>query len=158
MPPGDYYGSWRAMDEFSANGKIRAAGVCNFLPELLAGLCRNTDTIPAVSRVEMRPFFRQDGAGMAMYGEQIALREKIVLSIFLFLSWGVNQTINDYLNIREDRIPRQADGKRRAQSTTRASYERRVERGLMTYNDIRILVKIVIWKFPAVKPISRFRL
>ena len=76
MPPGDYYGSWRAMDEFSANGKIRAAGVCNFLPELLDGLCRNTDTIPAVSRVEMRPFFRQDGAGMMMYGEQIALRKK----------------------------------------------------------------------------------
>lgn len=43
-------------------------------------------------------------AGMAMYGGGIALREKVVLSIFLFLSWGVNQIINDYLNIREDRI------------------------------------------------------
>ena len=31
MPFGDYYGSWRAMEELYRAGRIRAIGVCNFL-------------------------------------------------------------------------------------------------------------------------------
>ena len=38
MPLGDYYGSWRAMGELYENGKIRAIGVCNFLPGRLMDL------------------------------------------------------------------------------------------------------------------------
>ena len=38
MPFGDYYGSWRAMGELYENGKIRAIGVCNFLPGRLMDL------------------------------------------------------------------------------------------------------------------------
>lgn len=30
QPFGDYYGSWRAMEELYSEGKIRAIGVCNF--------------------------------------------------------------------------------------------------------------------------------
>ena len=33
MPFGDYYGAWRAMEELYEQGKIRAVGVCNFLPD-----------------------------------------------------------------------------------------------------------------------------
>ena len=33
QPFGDYYGSWRAMEELYEAGKIRAIGVCNFYPE-----------------------------------------------------------------------------------------------------------------------------
>lgn len=38
MPLGDYYGSWRAMEELYENGKIRAIDVCNFLPGRLMDL------------------------------------------------------------------------------------------------------------------------
>ena len=38
MPFGDYYGSWRAMGELYENGKIRAFGICNFLPGRLMDL------------------------------------------------------------------------------------------------------------------------
>lgn len=38
MPLGDYYGSWRATEELYENGKIRAIGVCNFLPGRLMDL------------------------------------------------------------------------------------------------------------------------
>lgn len=38
MPLGDYYGSWRAMGELYENGKIRAIGICNFLPGRLMDL------------------------------------------------------------------------------------------------------------------------
>ena len=32
MPFGDYYGAWRDMEEAYAEGRVRAIGVCNFLP------------------------------------------------------------------------------------------------------------------------------
>jgi 2,5-diketo-D-gluconate reductase A len=33
QPFGDYYGSWRAMQELDAQGKVRAIGVSNFYPD-----------------------------------------------------------------------------------------------------------------------------
>lgn len=35
MPLGDYHGSWKAMEELYSDGKIKAIGVCNFLPDRL---------------------------------------------------------------------------------------------------------------------------
>ena len=46
MPFGDYYGSWRAMGELYENGKIRAIGVCNFLPGPLMDLCVMQASLP----------------------------------------------------------------------------------------------------------------
>lgn len=62
QPFNDYYGSWRAMEELYAQGRIRAIGVCNFYPDRLAGLCANAKVIPAVNQVELHPFFGQAGA------------------------------------------------------------------------------------------------
>ena len=56
QPFNDYYGSWRAMEELYAEGKIRAIGVCNFYPDRLADLCANVKIKPAVNQVELHPF------------------------------------------------------------------------------------------------------
>lgn len=62
QPMGDYYGSWRALEELYEEGKIRAIGVCNFYPERLADLCLNAKIAPMVNQVELHPFFAQTGA------------------------------------------------------------------------------------------------
>lgn len=62
QPFNDYYGSWRAMEELYAEGKIRAIGVCNFYPDRLADLCANVKIKPAVNQVELHPFFAQKEA------------------------------------------------------------------------------------------------
>lgn len=62
VPFGDYYGSWRAMEELYEAGKIRAIGVCNFYPARLADLCMNVKIKPAVCQVELHPFYQQKNA------------------------------------------------------------------------------------------------
>lgn len=57
MPYGDYYGSWRAMEELYKAGKVRAIGVSNFLPDRLIDLCYNVQIIPAVNQVERHPHY-----------------------------------------------------------------------------------------------------
>ena len=73
QPFGDYYGSWRAMEELYEAGKIRAIGVCNFYPDRLADLCLNVRVTPAVNQVETHPFFQQRKARATMeeFGVQI---------------------------------------------------------------------------------------
>lgn len=60
MPYGDYYGSWRAMEELYKAGKIRAIGVCNFLPDRLVDLILNSTVVPAVNQIELHPFCQQE--------------------------------------------------------------------------------------------------
>ena len=66
QPFGDYYGSWKAMEELYREGRIRAIGVCNFSPDRLTDLCANASVIPSVDQVELHPFFQQAGALQAM--------------------------------------------------------------------------------------------
>lgn len=60
MPYGDYYGSWRAMEELYKEGKVRAVGVSNFLPDRLIDLCYNTEVIPAVNQIERHPHYQRE--------------------------------------------------------------------------------------------------
>lgn len=59
MPFGDYYGSWRAMEELYWQGKVRAIGVCNFLPDRLLDLCMNTETVPQINQIERHPHYQR---------------------------------------------------------------------------------------------------
>ncbi len=70
QPMNDYIGSYRAMEDAYREGKIRAIGVCNCYPEILANVCETVDIIPAVNQVELHPFFQQEKAleVMAEYG------------------------------------------------------------------------------------------
>lgn len=62
QPMGDYYGAWRAMEELYKQGVVRAIGVCNFYPHILADFCETVEVIPAVNQVELHPFFAQQSA------------------------------------------------------------------------------------------------
>ncbi len=70
QPMGDYYGAWRAMEELYKEGKVKAIGVCNFYPAVLADFCETVDVIPAINQVELHPFFAQENAleNMKEYG------------------------------------------------------------------------------------------
>lgn len=62
QPMGDYIGAYRAMEELYKAGKIRAIGVCNFYPHVLADFCETVSVKPAVNQVELHPFFGQENA------------------------------------------------------------------------------------------------
>ena len=62
QPMGDYYGAYRAMEEAYAAGNVKAIGVCNFYPHVLADFCETVRVKPAVCQVELHPFFQQDNA------------------------------------------------------------------------------------------------
>lgn len=66
QPMGDYYGAYRAMEEFYEEGVIRSIGVCNFYPHVLTDLCETVKIMPAVNQVELHPFFQQEDALQVM--------------------------------------------------------------------------------------------
>ena len=70
MPFGDYYGAWRAMEELYQEGKVRAIGVCNFLPDRLLDLCCQAKVRPQVNQIERHPHYQrpEDLALMAELG------------------------------------------------------------------------------------------
>lgn len=59
QPYGDYYGSWKAMEELYIEGKIKAIGVCNFSAERFVDLCENCSIKPMINQVEFHPFLQQ---------------------------------------------------------------------------------------------------
>jgi 2,5-diketo-D-gluconate reductase A len=59
MPLGDYYGSWRAFEELYKAGRVRAIGVCNFLPDRLIDLCYNVQIKPMVNQIERHPHYQR---------------------------------------------------------------------------------------------------
>ncbi|MEK4005271.1 aldo/keto reductase [Paenibacillus sp. FSL H3-0333] len=73
QPFGDYYGAWRAMEELYHEGKIKAIGVSNFLPDRLMDLIVHNEIVPAVNQVETHPFHQQidNAAFMKEQGVQI---------------------------------------------------------------------------------------
>ena len=72
QPMGDYIGAYRAMEEAYKAGKLRAIGVCNCYPQVLADICETVEVKPAVNQVELHPFFQQENALALMkeYGVQ----------------------------------------------------------------------------------------
>ena len=60
MPFGDYYGSWRAMEELYKEGRIRAIGVCNFMSDRIIDFGFNVDVMPAIDQIELHPFYQRE--------------------------------------------------------------------------------------------------
>ena len=59
MPFGDYYGSWRALEELYREGRVRAIGVCNFMPDRLLDLCYNAKILPQINQIERHPHYQR---------------------------------------------------------------------------------------------------
>src|SRR3954451_17751737 len=51
--------AYRALERLLADGKVRAIGVSNFMPEHLTRLLAERSVVPAVNQVEVHPYFRQ---------------------------------------------------------------------------------------------------
>ncbi|GAA1732128.1 aldo/keto reductase [Microbacterium paludicola] len=51
--------AYRALETLLTDGKVRAIGVSNFMPEHLQRLLDETDVVPAVNQIELHPYFQQ---------------------------------------------------------------------------------------------------
>lgn len=72
MPYGDYQGSWRAMEDLYDQGRVRAIGVCNFLPDRLIDLILSSRIAPMVNQIELHPFTQQIALRKVMDEQGIA--------------------------------------------------------------------------------------
>lgn len=62
QPFGDYYGTYRAMEEAYKAGKLRAIGVSNFYPDRFIDLASFVEVKPAVNQIETHVFHQQKTA------------------------------------------------------------------------------------------------
>ena len=51
--------AYRALEKLLADGRVRAIGVSNFMPEHLARLLAAATVVPAVNQIELHPYFQQ---------------------------------------------------------------------------------------------------
>jgi diketogulonate reductase-like aldo/keto reductase len=51
--------AYKALETLLADGRVRAIGVSNFMPQRLLQLLAETDVVPAVNQVELHPYFTQ---------------------------------------------------------------------------------------------------
>ena len=62
QPFGDYYGTYRAMEEAYNAGKARALGVSNFYPDRFIDIATFSEIKPAVNQIETHVFCQQKQA------------------------------------------------------------------------------------------------
>ncbi len=58
-PFSDYYGTYKALEEYYEQGKIKAIGVSNFYPDRLADLIAFNKIKPQVNQIEINPFYQR---------------------------------------------------------------------------------------------------
>ncbi len=65
---GDYVSTWKALEEWAAEGRARSIGVSNFEIEHLERLAAECDVVPAVNQIELHPYFQNEE--VRRYGEE----------------------------------------------------------------------------------------
>ncbi len=60
--------AYRALEELLGEGRVRAIGVSNFMPEHLERLLAVASVVPAVNQIEVHPYFQQ-GALQRLHAE-----------------------------------------------------------------------------------------
>lgn len=51
--------AYKALERLLADGRVRAIGISNFTPALLARFLREVTVVPAVNQIELHPYFSQ---------------------------------------------------------------------------------------------------
>ncbi|HEX2412560.1 MAG TPA: aldo/keto reductase [Solirubrobacteraceae bacterium] len=64
---GDFVSTWKALEEFKADGRARSIGVSNFQVAHLERLAAEADVAPAVNQIELHPYFLNEE--VRAYGE-----------------------------------------------------------------------------------------
>lgn len=59
---GDFLTTWLTLEEFYEDGRAKAVGVSNFLPEHLDVLANGSDLVPAVNQIEIHPYFTNEAS------------------------------------------------------------------------------------------------
>lgn len=59
QPMGDYINAWKGLEKLYKDGKLKAIGMANCYPHILADLCETFEIKPMINQVEMHPFFQQ---------------------------------------------------------------------------------------------------
>lgn len=70
---GRYVDAWRSLEEIYYEGRVRAIGVSNFLPEHIATLLASTTVVPAVNQFELHPTFQQTELSSSCRASNIAV-------------------------------------------------------------------------------------
>lgn len=109
QPFGDYYGTYRAMEEAYKEGKVRAIGVSNFYPDRFIDMHHFAEIKPAVNQVETHVFQQQKLAKEYMQKNNCQIE-----------SWGpFAEGKNDYFNNPVLKEIGQKHGKSAAQTALR---------------------------------------
>lgn len=74
QPFNDYYGAYRAMEEYYKAGKLRAIGVSNFYPDRLIDFVKFNEIIHQVNQVEVHPFHQQAKAHEIMKDKGVQIQ------------------------------------------------------------------------------------
>ncbi len=74
QPFNDYYGAYRAMEEFYKAGKLKAIGVSNFYPDRLVDFIHFNEIVPQVNQVEVHPFHQQEEAHEVMKRKNVQIQ------------------------------------------------------------------------------------
>ena len=93
QPHGDYYDTWRVLEEWQAAGKIRSIGVSNFTPDRVVDLGLFNKVMPQVNQIEINPFHQR--------AEQIAAlkNEGVIVQAWAPFAEGKNDIFqNEILN------------------------------------------------------------
>ena len=59
QPFSDYYGAWRALEEYYTAGKIRAIGISNFYPDRMIDIATFAHIKPMINQIEVHPYHQQ---------------------------------------------------------------------------------------------------
>lgn len=62
QPFADYYGAWRALEEYYEAGKVRAIGISNFYPDRMIDIATFACIKPMINQVEIHPYHQQKEA------------------------------------------------------------------------------------------------
>ena len=94
QPIGDYYGTYRVMEEAYKSGKVRAIGLSNFYPDRFVDLAENMEIKPAINQLRTNVFSQQWDAvkEMSPYGTRLMAWAPLAQSSDDLLS---NDTLKD---------------------------------------------------------------